>query len=62
MSRTESDEILLADVEIFFTNILVFIGNDNQALKSKSLTIFSFILKKLANSTVLKPDSLYNII
>ena len=55
-SRTESDDVVLNDAEIYFTHILVFIGNDNQALKNKALAMFSSIIKRIST---IRSDSWY---
>ena len=50
LTRTESSRIINQDAEIYFSQVLLFLGNDNSALKNKALSIFNIFLTKLKES------------
>lgn len=59
LSRTESNQVINKDAEIYFSSMLLFLANDTNALKTKALAIFNIFISKLNEANA--SDDIRNI-
>jgi hypothetical protein len=50
LNKTESPKVVSRDVEIYFSSILILLSNENNAMKSKALAIFTHFMNVLKKS------------
>jgi hypothetical protein len=49
LNKTESNEVILKDAEIFFGSILLLMANESNTLKTKALSILNIFLNIVKN-------------
>ena len=52
LSKTESNQVFNQDAEVYFSQILLLIGNESNALKTKALNIFNLFISKLKETFI----------
>jgi hypothetical protein len=52
LSKTESNQVFNQDAEVYFSQILLLIGNESNALKTKALNIFNLFIVKLKETFI----------
>lgn len=52
LSKTESNQVFNQDAEVYFSQILLLIGNESNALKTKALNIFNLFIAKLKETFI----------
>jgi len=52
LSKTESNQVFNQDAEVYFSQILLLIGNESNALKTKALNIFNLFITKLKETLI----------